>query len=400
MLRSLRGAVVGAVAFCAVALAAPVAPAAVVTSFQGLGDLPGGNVPYSTAGGISRDGTVVVGTSTEGNNFSVFRWTKGGGMTPIGVTRPTISGGDSAAGVSDDGAVVVGEHSFGLGGQGYAYRHTAAGGIYNLGKLSVDGNPGTASRALAVSGDGSVVVGQSEGPTSNGSFRYQAFRWTPARGMVGLGFLSPGATTSVAADVSADGSVVVGSSEYSKPGSNPYHAYRWTQGGGMVSLGDLLGGTDTSFAAAVSSDGNVVVGNSRSQSGREAFRWTQGGGMVGLGDLPGGNFESFALDVSDNGVIVGVGSATSTARDYEAFIWDEAHGMRRLQTVLTDAGLDLTGWKLTDVAGISADGTTIAGTGLNPAGRAEAWVAVVVPEPAGLAVVVASASLLFRRRRV
>jgi hypothetical protein len=54
---------------------------------------------------------------------------------------------------------------------------------------------------------------------------------------------------------------------------------------------------------------------------------------------------------------------------------------------------------LTDVAGISADGTTIAGTGLNPAGRAEAWVAVVAPEPGGMGVVFGCAVLLRRGRR-
>ena len=388
--------VVAAVTVCALT---PPARAAVVPSFQPLGTLPGGNVVYSTAGGLSRDGGVVVGTSTEGNNFSVYRWTPAGGMTPIGVARPTVSG-DTASGVSDDGSVVVGEHSVGFGGRRYAYRHTAAGGIQNLGTLPVAGNPTgeTNSRANAVSADGSVVVGQSDGASASGTWRYQAFRFANGT-MTGLGYLASGVTSSDATDVSADGSVVVGYSDYATT-TNAIHAFRWTQGGGMVSLGDLPGGTDTSGAAAVSSDGSVVVGNSRSANGREAFRWTAAGGMVGLGDLPGGLFESFALDVSDNGVVVGVGSATNTARDYEAFIWDQANGMRRLQTVLAGAGLDLTGWKLTDVAGISADGTTIAGTGVNPAGRAEGWVVTLpVPEPTGALALGLPLLLVLRRRR-
>jgi probable HAF family extracellular repeat protein len=393
---SFRVALVGVLSSCAFASAAR---GAVVPNFQGLGFLPGGNVPYSTAGAISRDGQTVVGTSTEGSNFSVFRWTPAGGMTAVGITRPTTSG-DMAAGVSDDGSVIVGEHSVGFGGQRYAYRFTPGGGIQNLGTLPVPGNPGgeTNSRATAVSADGSVVVGQSDGAGATGGWRYQAFRYTPAGGMQGLGYLSAGGTTSDAADVSADGQVVVGSSEYAST-SNAYHAFRWTPTGGMVSLGDLPGGTDTSFAAAVSSDGNVVVGNSRSAGGREAFRWTQAGGMVGLGDLPGGTFDSYALDVSDNGVVVGVSNTTGGQSGFEAFIWDQANGMRRLQTVLEGQGLNLAGWTLTNVAGISADGTTLAGSGINPAGRAEAWVAVLVPEPGGMFVLVGSAAGLLARRR-
>jgi hypothetical protein len=72
-------------------------------------------------------------------------------------------------------------------------------------------------------------------------------------------------------------------------------------------------------------------------------------------------------------------------------------GMRPPPDGAPGLGLDLTGWKLTDVAGISADGGTLTGTGINPAGRPEAWVAVV-PEPAGLALLTGAASLVLRRR--
>ena len=43
-------------------------------------------------------------------------------------------------------------------------------------------------------------------------------------------------------------------------------------------------------------------------------------------------------------------------------------------------GVDLTGWELQDARGISADGKVIVGTGINPAGFAEAWIATI-PEP-------------------
>ncbi len=56
--------------------------------------------------------------------------------------------------------------------------------------------------------------------------------------------------------------------------------------------------------------------------------------------------------------------------------------MRSLQTVLVnDLGLDLTGWTLTQARGISSDKLVIAGTGINPSGQEEAWLADLHPTP-------------------
>ncbi|MGV2388390.1 MAG UNVERIFIED_CONTAM: hypothetical protein LVR29_08860 [Microcystis novacekii LVE1205-3] len=54
----------------------------------------------------------------------------------------------------------------------------------------------------------------------------------------------------------------------------------------------------------------------------------------------------------------------------QAFIWDATNGMRSVQQVLVnDLGLELTGWQLTSMRGISADGLTLVGQGLNPNGE-------------------------------
>ena len=100
--------------------------------------------------------------------------------------------------------------------------------------------------------------------------------------------------------------------------------------------------------------------------------------MVGLGDLPGGPVSSQAYDASQDGsVIVGRGR-TAFAGGHEAFIWDAAHGMRSLQEFLAaDLGLDLTGWHLVEARGISDDGLTIVGWGLNPAFQVEAWLVII-----------------------
>ena len=66
-----------------------------------------------------------------------------------------------------------------------------------------------------------------------------------------------------------------------------------------------------------------------------------------------------------------------SASGKEAFIWDSTNGMRELDQVLTDAGLDLTGWTVKSATAVSDDGLTIAGDGVNPSGLTESWVAVV-----------------------
>ena len=341
-------------------------------SFQGLGYLPGGSFD-SNASGVSADGSVVVGYS----DGEAFRWTQATGMVGLGdVPTEVFCNPESntcfedvvyskAYGVSADGSVVVGGGSYWSSySLNEAFRWTQATGMVGLG----------GGVAYGVSADGSVVVGQSGG----GGF--QAFRWTQATGVVGLGSLLIGDSSS-ASGASADGSVVVG-----KSGDE---AFRWTQGTGMVGLGYLPGVNGFfgfSEANGVSADGSVVVGYSNGGNGFngnliEAFRWTQAGGMVGLGVLSGG-IASYANGVSADGSVVVGYSATDPFTGAEAFIWNSSQGMRSLQQVLTnDYGLDLTGWSL-DVAGaISADGLTIVGFGTNPNGLTEAWIASLDGEP-------------------
>jgi len=196
--------------------------------------------------------------------------------------------------------------------------------------------------------------------------------------MVGLGFLPGGAIRgSGATDVSADGSVVVGLGD----SASGIEAFRWTVNGGMVGLGDLPGGLFRSVAQAVSADGSVVVGYGSSSSGNsEAFRWTSNDRIVGLGDLPGGIFYSEATGTSADGSVV-VGNSVSSSGG-EAFIWKQDEGMRSLRDVLvTDYALGsvLNGWRLV-ASDISPDGATIVGSGINPLGQAEAWIARIPPQ--------------------
>ncbi len=170
--------------------------------------------------------------------------------------------------------------------------------------------------------------------------------------------------------------MVVGESQNA---SNRDEAFRWTQSGGMVGLGFIGGGgaNPDSFALAVNADGSVIVGGSRSPAGRfEAFRWTQAGGMAGLGFIDGGGVApvSDAHGVSADGSVV-VGQSTNVANTSEAFRWTQATGIRSLSALLTGAGVSLGSWKLDDAAGVSGNGQFIVGSGTDPNGKKQAYVA-------------------------
>jgi probable HAF family extracellular repeat protein len=210
--------------------------------------------------------------------------------------------------------------------------------------------------------------------------------------MVGMGDLPGGKFRSNATGVSADGSGIVGGSD----SHNGHEAYRWTSETGMVGLGDLDGGIFRSGATSISADGLVIVGSSISHDGTEAFRWTAETGMVGLGALPGSSFSSNATAVSaDGSVVVGSSMAYGVSWDGNvivgevgilddngngAYIWTAETGMRRLTDVLADLGVAIPpGWYLLAAYGVSADGRTIVGAGINPAGHSEGWVAYLGP---------------------
>jgi len=345
-------------------------------------------------------------------------WPTASWAAPIFLGLGAPAGGassSSAIGVSDDGSVVVGQvASFDNTSQPFRWQN---GVMTGLGWLP---GAGTSPNGFArgVSADGSVVVGATNSaiaPTPPINSNHEPFRWQ--NGVVtGLGFLSIGASVPVgdATGVSADGSVIVGSSSTA---DGPLHAYRW-QNGSMVDLGVLAGAVE-SQVWGVSANGAVIVGESSSSGMQEAFRWENGvmtglgfleggsdsraygvsadglatvgvsnleaflsmdGVMIGLGVLDG-SFDSTAYAASDDGAIV-VG-ASGEFFTPSAFVWDSVNGMRNLQQVLsTTYGLagQLAGWHLQGARDISPDGRAIVGYGTNPAGMQEAWLAII-PEP-------------------
>lgn len=194
----------------------------------------------------------------------------------------------------------------------------------------------------------------------------------------------PDGVSSVANDVSSDGTVVVGWSMI----EGDRHAYRWTSKLGMEALGDLPGGDVYSEASAVSADGSVVVGTSigdvTTPGGSQAFEWTSETGMLGVDSVtPTG--ASSALGLSDDGssivgwhyftpndfsgfrattvmkAVPGLTIATDASADGSIVVGDDAAQAKRWSSIGTD---DL-GWLGTDTnseaTAVTPDGETVVG---------------------------------------
>lgn len=335
---------------------------AAADNFTPLGTLiPGA---YSGAMDVSADGSVVVGySSSSGDRWEAFHWTAATGM--VRLVEPTGPRVSLARKVSADGSMT-------LGTVGEDKDESV---LWKIGEPTIVLAP-PLGNADDFSDGATAFIGTTYTPLGTDG---EAFRWTAAEGLIRLGDLPGGDFASDPVGISGDGLVVVGDS----PSENGSEAFRWTAATGMVGLGDLPGGRFASVATDACFDGSVIVGTGESANGREAFRWTATSGMVGLGDLPGGYFESYPYDVSaDGSTIVGTANLLESSLIGEAFYWNESLGMTNLRDLLISRGVDnLAGWTLLSATGVSADGSTVVGVGLNPQNRREAWIATVSSIP-------------------
>lgn len=260
------------------------------------------------------------------------------------------------ADASLDGDVLVGTRGF-----GEAVRWTDSGGSLGLGDLTPsDGS--LYSFGLGVSADGSVVVGS----TAN-----EPFQWTASGGMTAAPTITGEAYNGGNTDISADGSVVAGLYQVDVPAPPPQyfrtetHAYRAVNGV-VAEIPDIFLGIGVS---GMSGDGELLHG----QVANQAALWRDGNVTV-IGALPGFSSSWFEHASATGDCIVGTSIEGSTV---EAMIWDDVNGLRRLRDVLEDDfGLTtaLADWTLTEANDVSDDCSVIVGSGFNPAGSREAWI--------------------------
>lgn len=349
---------------------------------------PAGASTFAAA--VSADGSTVVGQlGLADGGVEAFRWRIGDpALTELEVIGD-LEGGlhfSSATGVSGDGAIVVGtgyraDASRPDDGVQVGFTFTSGGGFVELPDL-----PGGSilANAAGISDDGHVVVGSSYDDRED----FVAVRWVDGVAFV-VGAFAAEHPRSDGRGVSGDGSVIVGGSP-SGGGALPRSgSFRCDDDGVLEDIGTFVGGGLTDVQA-VSQDGHVVVGSAVSpNSGEnflEAFRKVDDGDLEALGDLDGGPFGSDALDVSAHGDVVVGRSVVNDSEDEEAFVWRAETGMRRLHDLVDAAGFVVDdGVTLSQATSVSQDGNVVVGNALVVDGddrHVEAFVVVFADDEA------------------
>jgi hypothetical protein len=349
-------------------------------NLYGIGDLAGGDTNSQVRDATRVSGNIVaVGAATQyltgttsPTGDTPVKWVQGTGLSALPQTGNSTSTNFAAGRViSSDGTIIGGsDHNGNVGdvtppaGRREPSVWTNSGAtVMGLGYL---GNATTGNGAInGLSSDGSVGYGF----VSDGSGGVsQAFRYTSSGGMVGLGFLS-GNDSSVAAAhaVSSDGTVMMGVS-YSSATSGGFgggsRAFRYNSSGSTMTVMSLLPGGTWNASLALTADGTKAfgVGDSTGFANGQLVSWNSAGVATALGSPNSAYvFGNIAGTTSDGSVfVVSVGPSGSTAS--LAYFYNQ-YGWFDFQTAMTNAGVNLTGWTLTDVLGISPDGTLVYGDG-------------------------------------
>jgi uncharacterized membrane protein len=295
---------------------------------------------------ISADGTIVVGSSA---SASTFRWTRATGFVQL----PTYMNANDCeiGGISGNGTYVFGDCM----DQMVAVRWMGTNAPASLGL------PGgfQYGSVTAASTDASVMTGFVGSP-SNGNYMGL---W---RNGAGPTFLNgpTGTNSPRGVAVSGDGSVIVGWAYGNSSGNSV--GFRWTQAGGAVAI-PFLSGDMYADAVDVSADGNKVVGTSMSAP----YLYDASTGVIAKVNYPGDTI-GYARAISGDGTTV-AGNTTSG-------IWLSVNGgaPQLLGATLAALGVDLTGFSLTDIYDLSANGKVIIGNGFMQGGSAdESWIVVL-----------------------
>jgi probable HAF family extracellular repeat protein len=235
------------------------------TEWRLLGSFAGSAGPcdlsLSQATGVTGDGQTVVGFAYSGcSSAHAFRWTESG-MVDLG---SSVQGRPSRAlGISADGTVVVGDQST---AEGFTQGARWAGGRQEL----MTGPEGPAGSGMAANRDGSIVVGRVCVPSSGRVGDQSAWIWKTQGGLTCLPaprrLVSPGPPINVEAAATSDDGQVIGGSQGIGVDSN---AILWI-GGQPTYLKEFLQANglpdafrtwiNTGTISGISPDGRVLVG--------------------------------------------------------------------------------------------------------------------------------------------
>jgi uncharacterized membrane protein len=281
----------------------------------------------------------------------------------IGGMSPSVNAGGQAK-FSADGQLVSGGDA-GVQGSEMATYDRVAGAWTTHGGLGMvmDGN---VSSAWAISGDGSTMAGLAWVPGGNA----HGVAWNTMEGIMDLGSLFSDASTRANA-VSGDGSVVVGWQDFNGPWKSA--VWRKDPAGGYYPntyiLIDPSGSATDEYnqageCSAISADGSVIGGHGDYANNDQPWTWTEAGGFVSLGSLANMGRGYVSAISADGSIVVGWFDGQFFGDPRKAFIWTANMGLQDLNTYATSVlGVTLGDKQMYTASDISPDGRYIAGTG-------------------------------------
>jgi hypothetical protein len=344
--------------------------------FHGLGDLPDGSV-QSTVSDVSANGSVVVGSGTDGAGLRAVRWTPTGGMAALEGANGT------ALGVSPSGSFITGAvaapSSYG--------RYSAA--LWNNGSLSILSRGYDITTCTSQSTPDVVWLESGSAVTDSGKVVGSVLDCGTGKHM---GFLWNGTvstlSSSVLSSIGSDGLSSIGTTTLPK-------MYAW---GVLYGADPRVAGTKLAHPepfycpslnpicqtapSEMSFDGQVIVGTATVPPSTDfgiPTRWTTDGRGTSLPKHPADAQRCQALGVNGNATAesaVVVGSCTTNGNE-RAVLWRNGIA-QTIEAALSLEGVTVTaGWRLLSAKAASSDGRVIVGNGLNPNGETEAWRAVL-----------------------
>ena len=326
------------------------------------------------ANAVSGDGNYVVGRSFDGVEQQAVEWSP----QTHALTNLGYFGGNPASSVawtvSADGSLVGGTSTSSSSPNGTAFLWTKAAGPQDIGGIAPYSSEGSVVRGL--NSTGSIAVGYSGIPPASGvsgaSSVCVAGRYTAGGGWTQLQ-TPAGYVDTVAYNLSSSGVVAVGAA-YSSTGSN---AVIWN--GTSAKLLPTASGYTNSQAFAVNRSGSLMGGYCyKGATVEDACLWYSSLGYAPkiIGHLPG-DTRSYVRAMSGDGTLV-TGISVSPSSTLTPFVWTSTGGMESLRDYLSSVGVNTyASWKLQSVSGISDDGATIVGYGVDPNGKIEPFRAVI-----------------------
>ena len=311
-------------------------------------------------------GVVVVGTV----GAQAFRWTPEDGLVPIGAT-PAVPNASSVVRCSDDGSVISCDAP-GLDGKTRASLWTGGTGWSPLPDLGGQSDSGVSS-TWGINSDGSMVVGLGWVLPSGG----HGFSWTAATGTVDLGSTVPNRSSRANA-VSGDGTLIVG---WQDQPTGPRFGARWENG--VQHLFTYVDAGQVSYplgeAQVADFDGSIVAGNTVFGGDNSAWMWERTSGQTSLlANLPGlpSNYRAVPAGITDDGSVI-VGSTGGPLFARRAIVWTNGQTQDLLPYLAALGVPGLGGYtSLGSAIGISRDGRVIVGYGAS-GGPAGGWIAIL-----------------------